>query len=930
MPDWNKYIAQRLRPLRLDPAREAFLIAELAQHVEQHYQDLLAEGVAEEDACKAALAGFADRDVLRDLRSHAEPGARAHSPWTAGVRGAQKSKARELVAEFLNLEGLAQDLRYSLRGLLRAPGFAAVAMLTIALGIGATTAIFSVVHATLLRPLPYSKPEQLFTVEDDLPGMGATDVGLSEPEWQDLEHSGIFEHVSPAWFDENNLTGSSRPSRVRLLIVAPNYFALLGVKPKLGRAFHPQDHSPGLTLEAVISDGLWKRDFGGDPNVLGRSIRLDTDLYRIVGIMPRGFDSPGRSGEERNIDVWISTSFYGAPLPDHPPRNRRNLPTAIARIKSGLTPAEAQSRLDALTASLQQQYPIDYPVQGAWRVRLVPLQQTVAGNVRQPLILLLAAVSLVLLIGCVNVANLLLARASARSREVAIRQAIGAAPARLARQLLTESLCLSLVGGMVGIAMLFSMKSLLLRMVPESLPQLNEISINWVVLLFAIAVSLTTGAIFGLAPAWQIGQLDLNHALRVEGRSLTFSREQARTRRLLVVTEFALSLVLLTCSGLLLRSFKDLLNQRLGFDPQNVMSVRTRLPDPNDPAVDKYPTPSKEALFLHELLRRARSLPGVSEVAAGDSASVPLDQSQRQLNLIADGHFFFTIEGRNIERDRTPVAERSRVTPEYFQLLRMPLVHGRLFNDSDNDQSQQVAVVNEAFAQTYWPNENPIGKAFKSTAARASWITVVGVVADARTNSIAESGVPQIYLSLYQSRAKRLAIFLRGQLDAGAIPEQMREQVQSLDPTLPVFAAQTLKQTVSASLAERRFSMEMVAWFALAALLLAALGIYGVISYLVNERAHEFGVRLALGADRRNILRLVLGQGLQLAIAGAAVGLAGALLVSHLMAGVLYGVKPTDPLTFVAVAALLLGIALLACLIPAWRATRADPMFALR
>src|SRR5205809_2183458 len=464
----------------------------------------------------------------------------------------------------LMFEEVWQDLRFGLRMLRKSPGFTAIAVLTIALGIGATAAIFTVVDATLLHPLPYPQPEQLVSIVDDLPGPGARDVGLSEPEWQDLQHSGIFEYVSPTWFDENNLIGSSQPARVRLLIVAPNYFALLGVQPQLGRGFDPHDHSPGIIPEIVISDGLWKRVFGSDPNILSKSVRMDTDLYRIVGVMPAGFDAPGRTAEERNIEVWAATSFYGAPLSDHPPRNRRNLPTAIARLKPGLTIAAAQSRIDALVASLQKQFAADYPLQNAWTIRLLPLKERAIGDVRQSLVLLLGAVGLVLLIGCVNVANLLLARASARGREMAIRRALGAPQARLTRQLLTESLLLSLFGGIAGLAILFSLKDFLLQLVPENLPRLNEISISWSVLLFALATCVVSGVSFGLAPALQASQVDLIHAFKQEGRASTGSAERARTRRGLVVTEFALSLVLMLAAGLLLCRCWDFLNARLG------------------------------------------------------------------------------------------------------------------------------------------------------------------------------------------------------------------------------------------------------------------------------------------------------------------------------------------------------------------------------
>src|SRR5213080_3048443 len=839
-----------------------------------------------------------------------------------------KEECREAIAgNFIDV--LFQDLRFSSRMLRKSPGFAVVVILTIALGIGATTAIFSVVDAVLLEPLPYLQPEQLVSIQDNFPGVGAQDVGFSEPEWEDLQHSGIFEYVSPTWFDENNLTGSSRPARVRLLIVAPNYFALLGVQPQLGRAFNPEDHSPGIIPEVVISDGLWKRVFGSDPNVLGKKVRMDTDLYQIVGVMPARFDAPGRTAEERNIEIWAATSFYGAPLSEHPPRNRRNLPTAIARLKPGLTIAAAQSRVDALVASLQKQFAADYSVQNAWTVRLVPLKERVVGNVRQSLVLLLGAVGLVLLIGCVNVANLLLARASVRGREMAIRRALGAAQGRLTRQLLTESLLLSLFGGVVGVAILFLLKDFLLRLIPENLPHLNEISISWNILLFALVASVVSGVLFGLAPALQASRLDLNRALKQEGRSAG-SRERARTRRGLVITEFALSLVLMVAAGLLLRSFWDLLNVQLGFSPQNVMIVRTRLPAPNDPNNDKYATAAQETPFLRELIRKCTLLPGVQEVAIGDTASIPLDQTLLDLKVISEGQFFFSIEGRKVQPDHSMVAERSSVTSDYFHLLGITLLRGRLFNESDNDDTPQIAVVNRAMADTYWPNENVLGKRFKATRDGSQWITVVGVVANARTESLARADVPQIYLDLYQTAERRLSVFLRGRFHTAAIADEVREQVQSLDPMLPVYGTQTLDETVSASLSQRRFSMELVGLFALTALLLAGLGIYGVISYVVSERTHEIGIRLALGAQRRTILHIVLWQGLGLAIAGAAVGLVCALIVSQLMASLLYGVGPTDPLPFVGVALLFIAVALVSCYVPARRAMKVDPMVAIR
>jgi len=547
------------------------------------------------------------------------------------------------------------------------------------------------------------------------------------------------------------------------------------------------------------------------------------------------------------------------------------------------------------------------------------------GNVREILILLLGAVALVFVIGCVNLANLLLARGSTRSRELAIRRSLGAGQGRLTRQLLTESLLLSLCGGAAGLAVLCWTKDFLIKLVPMSLPRLNEVSISWPVLIFALTVSILSGILFGLAPALHLGRTDLMDALKREGRGSTGSRDQARTRRGLVVTEFALSVVLMIAAGLLLHSFWDLLNAQLGFNPRSVMTVKTRMPYPNDVSIDNYATPAQQAPFFHQLLRRCKTIAGVEEAAIGDLGALPLGHERNNQNPpIAIG-----FENQETQTTDTRLIDESIVTPEYFHLIGITLQRGRLFTDLDDDKAERVAVINDAMAQTYWPDQDPVGKHIKLTR-KAVDTTIVGVVMNARTESVDNPHVPQIYSSIYQRGAKHLAVFLRGKLDPALIPDQVREQVQSIDPTLPVFGAQMLTDTVSGSLAQRRFALEMVALFALTALFLAAIGIYGVISYIVSERTHEIGIRLALGAQPKTILQMLLGQGLGLALTGAIIGLVCALIVSRLMTSLLYGVSAFDPITFIAVILLLVAVALLACYLPARRAMRVNPMSALR
>ena len=889
----------------------------LGRRADQRLQDEIAEHLA-----------FQTEENLRAGMSPAE--ARRQAALKLGAAGAIREQYHSEVS-LPFIETLLQDLRYAIRMLLRSPGFSFIAIATVALGIGATTAIYSVIDATLLHPLPYPSAAELVRVQDDLPGVGSQGVGISVPEWRDLESSGIFQSVSITGTGANvNLTGAAQPLRLSFKQVTPNYFAVLGVDAQLGRTFDPHDATPGYNLEVVISDGLWRREFGADPQIIGKALRLDNDVYHVVGVMPRGFRDQGTTSDEQNVELWLGAGFAGIPFPTPQRSVRLQSRAVLARLRSGLSIAAAQGRLDALVASLKKQYPAEYPVQTAWTVRLIPLSESVVGSVRQSLILLFGAVGLVLLISCVNVANLLLARASGRSREIAVRQALGAPRTRLIHQLLTEILLLFLLGGIAGFAILFCTQRFLLRLVPESLPHINDIAVGWGVLVFAVTVSAAAGTIFGLAPAWRMSRVDLIDTLRQEGRGSIGSAGRSRVRQFLVISELALSLVLLVAAGLLLRSFWDLFQVRPGFNPDRVMAVQTWLPGPNDPNADIYRTAAQESVLVREILRRSRTVPGVEEAAIGDEAALPLGHSHpTRLPLIREG-----IETMD---NQAPLIDSPIVSPEYFHLLGVPLLRGRLFSDKDLEETPQVAVINQAAARTYWLNEDPLGKRVRLRldtrglpgSAKPVWTTIVGVIADARTESLADAAIPQIYRSVYQRASKDLAIFLRGQLDPAAISDQVRKQVESIDPELPVFHAETLEDVLSTSLSVRRFSMEMVALFAATALLLAGLGIYGTISYVVNEQRREIAIRLALGAQKGTILKMVLRRGLGLAAAGTGLGVAGALIVSHLMAGLLYGVSPIDLPTFAGVTLLLATVALGASYIPALRAMRLDPITTL-
>ncbi len=820
--------------------------------------------------------------------------------------------------------GVLQDIKYALRMLRNSPGFTAIAVLTLAIGIGANAAIFSVVDAVLLRPLPFNHPEQLVAVKDDLPGLSLADIGMSEEELDDLQNqSGVFDQISAVWPINANVTGAEKPERVEAQVVSFNYFMLLGTKAQLGRMIQPEDHQLGFAEAAVISDGLWRRMFGADPSVIGRPIRLDSDLYRIVGVTPPSFRHPGAT-LEHDVDVWVSAGFVAAPFPVPPSRAIRMIPGGVGRLKPGLSVAKAQAQLDAFAAQLRAQYPTDYPERTRWEIRLVPLQKEVVGNSNVMLIVLLGSVSLVLLIACVNIASLLLARSSSRYREIAVRRALGASRGRLIRQTLTESIVLSLAGGVIGLILNSWLTGLLLRMVPSSLPRATEIATDSRVLLFALGLSILTGVLFGLAPAAQLSDPRLVESLKEGTRGSGIGSRQNRFLSALVVTEFALSLVVLVGAGLLLRSFWNLLEVHPGFSPSHVVIARVWLPLPNDPKSDPYRPREKRAAFVREVVRRVTALPGVADTAIGSNSMPLLPQRNRG---------GFTIEGRAVGTGEALSADFATVTPDFFQVLGTPLIRGRFFGDADDTTGLPVVLIDQTAAEHFWPNEDPVGKRILPGFAQgpnSQWLTIAGVVGKTKTDGLDAPYSPHIYFSELQFPGYALDVYIRTNARPESLEEPVRKEVQAVDPNLPVFGVRTLESVVSESLASRRFAMRVIAFFAGTALLLAGVGIYGVMAYFVSQRTREIGIRVALGAAPSHISRLILGRGMALTAAGIAIGIIGAAALTRFLATLIFGVAPMDPLTFVMGAAVLAGVALAACYIPARRAMRVDPMVALR
>jgi predicted permease len=890
----------RLRSLLRRSRVETELDDELRFHFEREVEKYVRSGLTHEEALRRARLSFGGIDQVKEECRDA--------------RGVQL------------METILQDVRYGLRMLRQRPTFALVAVMTLALGVGANTAIFSIVNAVLLRSLPYRDPDRLVRIFFHNPGLGLRDVPFSLPELNDLRtRSGVFEDVSIIGGGNVNLTGAIHPERLEFIVTHPNYFSMLGATPQIGRLFGPQDFALGFAPVAVISDGLWRRSYGADPSVLGRSLRLDNDPYTVVGVLPPGFHylgpnlGPTVSG---NVELFMTAGFSADSAPK-PTRNARSFPSAIGRLKPGLSVQQVQARLTALAAELRHDYPADYPVQARWTIEIQSLQESLVGNVRPMLLVLMSAVILIVFIVSLNIANLLLARASGRQQEMAVRLALGASRPRMIRQMLTESVLLSLIGGIAGVVTAVSTLKLILRFVPSNIPRLSEVTIDWTVLVFALLISLLTGLLFGLAPAIQSTRSELSIQIREGARGAGYGAKTGRLRDALIVSELAFAVVLMVGAGLLLRTLRELLQENPGFNPTQVIAAGVWLPVPNDPKVDPYLSIARKTAFDREVLRRMKAIPGVQ--LAGLTSALP---TTTQNNIDSDA---LTIEDHPTESSQDLRAEIIRISPDYFRVMQAPLMRGRFFTESDEDGKQRVAIIDETTARRYWTGRDPVGRRLRfGQGPTQPWMTVVGIVRDIKSDGLDIDGVPHIFVSLYQNGERDLSLMLRTPLPAALLEPRIRREIQSVDPGLPVFNVSSMNAVIDASLASRRFSADLVGGFAGLALLLASIGIYGLLAYMVGQRSREIGLRMALGARRSDILRLIVTKGVVLASVGIIAGVLLSASTASMMASLLYGVRPHDPAVFLIVPLLLFGVAVLASYLPARRATKVDPMSALR
>ncbi len=827
-----------------------------------------------------------------------------------------------------HLDILVQDIRYALRVLRQKPLFSGVAILTLALGIGGITAIFSIVNAVLLRPLPFPEPDRLVRIFFSNPGLGMRSVLYSVPELEDLRNrAGVFQYVTGTERGSLNMTGGSQPERLEQITTSANYFAMLGAAPEIGRLLGPEDNTPGLAPSVVISDSLWHRDFAGDPNVLGRTIRLDGEAFQIVGVLPPGFRNPGRTAVH-DVDVWLA-SGYMSPADPKPIRSGRAFPGAIGRLKRGITLQQAQDRLTAMAAEIRRDYPADYPPQAQWTVQIVPMQDDIVGKVRPMLLVLLGAVTLIVLIVSLNIANLLLAHASGRQQEMAMRSALGASRGRIIAQMLTESMLLSFIGAAAGIATAFAGLRLLLQFVPPNIPRLTEVNLDWRVLLFVLLMSLLTGLIFGLAPALHAARSNLLRGLREGSRGSGTGVKIGRFRDVLIVSELALAVVLMVGAGLLLRTLHSLLDENPGFNPTQVVTAAVNLPFPSDPSNDPYHTLRKQIVFYRELGRRIHSIAGVTQ--AGFASHLPTSGIGFQFSLGIEGRPAGVNGGSGADLHARDIL----ISADYFQVMQIPLVRGRYFSEWDEEGKPRVAIVDESTARRYWPDCDALGKRIRM--GQGAWMTIVGVVQDVKQDGLDVTGIPHVYVPIFQDFDvadgyvfRDFVIVARTSQPVSAIEPQIRRQVSSIDSRLPVYDVASMDDLLDRSLASQRLSARMVSGFAAVAMMLAGIGIYGLLALMVGQRSREIGIRMALGASRPDILKLILGNGVILAGVGVIAGAVVAWAVATMMSAVLYGVRPHDPVVFLTVTMLLFIVAILASYFPARRATRLDPNAALR
>src|SRR6266404_3437964 len=804
-----------------------------------------------------------------------------------------------------------QDFRYAIRTMASNRAFSVVAVLVLALGIAANTVIFSVVNAVLLRALPFPDADRIVMVfESDLQRHTEEAIaGANFIDWRDQNQ--VFESIATYREESFNLTGADRPERVPGVIATSALFPTLGVKPMLGRAFQSEDENRGGGRVAVISRSLWERRFGADPNVVGQKLIANGEPLTVVGVMPGEFTFPEQA------ELWIPPKQV---VPEHVLNPNANMATnrdshylsAIARLKAGVTFAEAKADIDAVASRMAEQDPNNNMGRGA---KLVSLRESEVGDIRATLLVLFGAVGFVLLIACANVANLLLARATTRQKEIAIRTALGASRSRLVRQLLTESVALSIAGG--GLGLLLAMWGIhsTVAILPASIYGAKDIGIDGMVLGFVLIVSLTTGLVFGLVPALQATKSDLNESLKEGGRGGTAGARRNRARGLLVVSEIALSVVLLIGAGLMIKSFIRLEQVNPGFETQNIVTVRLSLP------AAQYPAGPRRAAFFQQVIARLQSLPGVQSAAAISRLPMTAGNSSRGL----------TIEGRpNDGSGDGPGADYRVISPDYFRSMGIPFSRGRDFTDRDTANAPPVVIINETMASRYWPDEDPLGKRLRVAAEGEPWMDIVGVVRDVKHFGLDSQSKAEIYVPYLRDPWPFMTIVVRSTSDLASLSNTMRNEVWAVDRDLPVPDIRTMDQLLSGSVSRPRFNTLLLGIFASIALVLAAVGIYGVMSYSVTQRTHEIGIRMALGATQSDVLKLVVGQGMKLALIGVGIGLAAALALTRVLATLLFAVGATDPATFVIISALLTGVALGACFVPARRAMKVDPMVALR